>query len=301
MFLLLRACIGFQQHRRKMVFAGMIGLALLVACVMGIPLCNKYVWSPLNTMSPHEVQHREKNAPILSEFWAFFVKQVSVEQEIDNVEDSFHNIKVFLAHSSCHDLPTLTTVDEYTETSELHTETVYMLKNSEIILHASATTDNVESNPVMFYITKTVENYNHFDPHNPDTIEYHKGIQVGTKGNKKYSNIYYRVKEHDYYSVKIVVHRGQSDVTLNYNLTMNIKQLDIDSLNSSVIGIIKHDSDEKKIKAISLGNSQYCLFADIMESTINSTYNYTTIETHLQPRHDAGVGVSVSALIAFLH
>ena len=297
MHVLLYYKIGFRHHRRKLVLAGIIGLALFILCVVGIPLCNQYIWSPLNNLSPEEVQHRENSVPILSEFRDFFVKRVSVEQEIDEYDDSFHNIMIFLAHSSCYDLPTLTTVDEYTDTSELRTETIYMLANSKITLHASATTKQVESNPIMFYIAKTVENYIHFNPHNSDTIEYHEGIQVGTKGNIKYSDISYRVSEHDYYSVIITGHGQQSDVTLNYNLTLSIKKLDIDSLNSSAIGFIEYDSEVEK--PISFGNSQYCLFADIMESTIDYTYNYTTIETHLEPRHDVGIGVTVSALIAF--
>ena len=269
----------------------------LFISVVGIPICNHFVWSVLNEQSLHEeVEHREGNTPVLAQFGAFFIEQLSVEQE-NKPHESWHKISVYLAESSCDKLPTATTEVHYNETDRAEkTDPLYMLKYSELELHACATTKKVESNPVMFFVLRTIENFVNFDPKQPNSHDYYKGIPVGTRGKERCTEVSYKVTEHDYYSVACI---HPDDVTLVYNLTMRVRKVDINELaNSTIIDVIDPESDDQEVEnAISFGSHQFCLFADIKESAILSTYNYTTLETHIEPRYNTAVAITVSSLV----
>ena len=253
-----------------------------------------YVWSPLHHLSQsHDVQHREENVPILAQFDSFLVKQFYVEQEVDS-DDSSHTVKVYITNSACDDLATTTKQHHYTETSPPSTVPVYMLERSFILLHANTSTSKFENNPVWFYITRTVESSIHFDS---NAKEGRYRISVGKDGYWNFTTIAFSVHTNDYYLIRFIC---PPTVILKYTLKMNIRQLELDAINTTLVGTIGFNSDKKTGKKITFGTGEYCVFASIQESAYPSTYNYTTLETHTEPRIGAGVGVTVCVLLVFL-
>ena len=285
--------LALKKNRKIVVFIFSI---LVVAVVWGIggAVSFKYVWSPLHHVSSsHDVQHREGNVPILAEIDSFFVKGFYVEQEVDS-DDSSHTVSVYLPNSACDDLPTITRAQEYNETAPPSTIPTYMLQHSLVSLRASASTPNSENNPVFFYILRTVESSIKFDPSRKDS---RYRISVGKNSDPKPTNITVSIHESDYYSFRFSV---PSAVSLTYTLSVSVHQIDIDALNSSLIGTINADSDDGTTgKSLNFGTGKYCLLADIKESSITRTNNYTSLEAHMQPRVNAGVGITVSLVFLF--
>ena len=181
-------------------------IAVFVMGVLGIPLCYKYVWSPLHHLSvPYGTQHREGNVPILAQFNSFYVKQLSIKQEDASVDDdSYHKIIVYVENSVCNDLPTTTTVHKYNETfppPELIPVYIYA-ETFTISFHASASTTNQYVNTTYFYVIRTVENSIHFDPNCKDCR--HK-IGVGKNGGSLTTHLVIQIPANDYYSYKFRV------------------------------------------------------------------------------------------------
>ena len=170
-----------------------------------------------------------------------------------------------------------------------------MLKNSKILLHTCASTEGKEYNPIFFYIIRTVANSIHFSPNQKDNFK-HK-IIVGKYGFTNSTRIFYQVTENDYYSVRFS--SISSDITLTYNLTMTIKQVDLDDVNSTWTGTT-YDDGQSVGESIKLGTGKYCLFADIQDSSRLKTHNYTTLETHMQPRVGVVLGVTGILFLAFV-
>ncbi|CAI8011202.1 hypothetical protein GBAR_LOCUS7269 [Geodia barretti] len=277
----------------KLKIVVFVGVALMLS-VAGVALCSMYVWSPLHNLSQsHDVQHRENNVPILAQFDSFLVKQFYVEQEVDS-KDSSHTVYVYLTNYPCNELPTTIKLHHYSEVFPPSTIPVYMLEHSYILLHANAITSKFENNPVFFYITRTVESSIHFDS---TSKEGRYRISVGKDGYLNSTNISVSVHASDYYSFRFIVPQA---VTLTYNLTLMIRQIDLDAFNATLVGTIGFNSDDQRAgEKIKFGTGEYCVFASIHESAYPATYNYTTLDTHTQPRISAGVGVTVSVLLVF--
>ena len=117
--------------------------------VLGIPLCYKYVWSPLHHLSvPYMVPSIARE---MCQFLLSLTLFLSSRQEDASADDdSYHEIIVYVENSVCNDLPTTTTVHKYNETfppPELIP--VYMLEHSTISFHAST---NQYVNTAYFYV-----------------------------------------------------------------------------------------------------------------------------------------------------
>ena len=268
----------------------------LLVGVVALPVCSHYVWSPLSQLpSAHDVQHHEGNIPILAEVNSFLTKQVTIQQEADS-HDSLHKIFIYMADSSCNDLPVLsTTIDRYNLT---HTEDiipVYMLEKSKIDMYICASTQHSENNPLIVYILRTVEEILSFDGH-LHKWDYHKNLPVGKGGQWICTNITKVIRERDYYSIRFA---HFSDVTVTYDLNITINTVNIDAINATLVGHFEadDDQDQQASETISFGTEKLCLFADIDDSAIPFTHNYTTLETHLKPRYGAALGITVSMTV----
>ena len=259
-------------------------------------ICAIYVWVPLHNLTKsHDVQHREGNVPILSQLNSFVVEKFRVVQEIDS-KDSLHIVSVYLPNYGCNGLPTNTTTHHYNEIFPPTADSTYMLEHSHISLQASATTEEPEYNPIFLYITKTVEKSINFDG---DQKKGRYSIFVGVDGSLRRTNIPHPITESDYYSIRFST--VPPNVNLTYNLTLKIKKVDLGALNLAPVGTIyPNSSDQTLEKNIDFGTGEYCLLADIRNSAIVSTHNYTTLETHMEPRLDAGIGITVGSLLAFI-
>ena len=269
-------------------------MALLL--VAAISLCSKFVWAPLGQSSSHSIQHRERNIPILAQVNAFLSERISIQQDYDE-DDSLHTISIYLSDSDCDDLPTLITSRNYSGTTPPDIVPVYMLEGSQIAANIYASTDKTESNPLIMYILRTVEDYLLFDPHHLHTKDYRRKIPVGTNKQPKHTKFTYKIHDRGYYSVRF----SHPDITLTYNLTTVIKHLNIDAINATLVGILRPDDDDQKTgTTISFETRKQCLFADIQESSIQTTNNYTTIKTSLVPRCDAALGITLSVTIFIL-
>ena len=272
-------------------------IAVLVMGVLGIPLCYQYAWSPLHHLSlSYGVQHREGNVPILAQFNSFFVKRFWIKQEDYSVDDdSYHEIIAYLENSACTDLPTITTVYKYNEAfPPPQLVPVYMLEHSTISFQASASTPNDYSNTAYFYVIRSVENSLHFDPNCKDCR--HR-IRVGQNGVSLTTSLVLQIPSNDYYSFKL---RVPQVVTLTYNLSVEVKQVDIDATNSTILGTIYPNSDDQTTgKSVGLQSGQQCLFADIVFNS-NITHDHTFLEVNIEPRLDAGIGITVSLLLILL-
>ena len=284
-------------HSKKcVVYTIAIPTLLSLVGVVALSVCSVYVWSPLSQLpSAHDVQHREGNIPILAEVNSFLTKQVTIQQEID-FDDALHKVYIFLSDFACSELPTLTVIQYYNETSVKNIDPVYMLEHSEIEVSICASTQNPHHNPLIFYILRPVEEYLAFDPHHLGNKVFHKIIPVGRNNESKCTPVVRNIRERDYYSMKFIV---RDDVTFTYNLTMTIKQVDIEAINNTtIVGILYPDNDEDQetSKTISFGTENLCLFADIKES-IPSINNYTTLQTHLKPRYGTALGITVSMTV----
>ena len=201
---------------------------------------------------------------------------------------------VFLSHENCHHLPTNDIEHQYDGTTTKNSiDPVYMLEGSNITTNICASTKYSGSYCVEVYILKGVHEYLYFDPR---TSIYYKSIPVGTNKEEKCTYIIFRITIKDYYSVKFL---PPPHVSLTYNLTMQVRSLNIDDLrNTSFVGTIEPDDDSEVIDIpIGLGTSQYCLFAYIQESSDPLSDNYTSILVNPVPRPVALV-ISVS-LTAF--
>ena len=275
-----------------------IAAALVVVSIVGIPLCSKYVWLPLHDLSSTQyMQQCEGNAPILAEFNSFFVKSFHVRQRIKSgLDDSLHKIYIYLANRVCNDLKVSTTTCIFNDTFPPPNHPVYMLENSVISLHACASTE-VSDNPVLFYIIETVENYIDFNPRHPPSKGYQKRISVGKNGVSIPTKYMVPLSQSDYYTLKF---EKPKDVTLTYNVSLEVRQIDTDAENTTLLGVIGRTNHNQTVgTTIKLGYGDYCLFADIQGSSHTTTRNYTTLETHLEPRVDAGVSITVLFLLVF--
>ena len=275
-------------------------VAVVIVAVVGVPICHTFVWSPLQRLpTDTSLQHREGNQPIIAEFDSFLVKQFYLQQCVaSDSDDSLHKIYVYLEKQSCSSLPSTTTVHEYDEISPPPTIPVYMLRDSLISLHTSASTNGSENNPVLFYVIRTVEGYFDFINSGYTTsTDKRWRIHVGKHGNKTHTNISLTITEDDYYSIQFS--RGVSgSVDLTYNLTVEIQHIDMQALNTTPVGTLDPTSEVNKIsKSFGFGTGKYCLFGDIHESTDTSTHNFTSLETHVGRRVGPGVGITVSALL----
>ena len=271
----------------------LVTIALLL--IVAVSVCSKFVWAPLNQSSPHRVQHRERNIPILAQVNSFLTERVSIEQDVDE-DDSLHTISMYLSDSDCDDLPTLVTSHNYNGTIPPNIAPVYMLEGSEISANISASTKNSESNPLFMYILRTVEDYLLFDPYHLNKRDYRARIHVGKNNQPEHTQITYKVHKRDYFSVRFSQY---SDIMLAYNLTMTIKHLNIDAINATLVGVLlsSDEDDQKTGSTISFGRNIQCLFADIQENSIN---NYTTIKTSLEPRYSAAFGITLPVTIVIL-
>ena len=86
-------------------------------------------------------------------------------------------------------------------------------------------------------------------------------------------------------------------VTLTYNLSVEIKQVDVDALNGTILGTII-SGDQATGKSVGLQTGQECLFAYIVYNS-NVTHDYMFLEVNVEPRLDAGIGITVSLLLIF--
>ena len=68
-------------------------------------------------------------------------------------------------------------------------------------------------------------------------------------------------------------------VTLTYNLSVEIKQVDVDALNGTILGTIISD-DQATGKSVGLQSGQHCLFANIVYNS-NVTHDYTFFEVNV--------------------
>ena len=273
-----------------------IVFATLLLSAFGIALCTNYVWIPLHNLTQsHDVQHREGNVPILLQLSSLLVKKFRVVQEVD-LKDSLHTVSVYLPNYGCNELRTTTTTQHYNASAPPPDIPIYMLEHSHISLHTCATTKEDENNPVFFYITKTVEKSINFDGNQKKGRH---AISVGIDDSFKYTTISSLITSSDYYSIRFS--EIPSNVTLMYNLTVTIIKVDLDAVNTTRVGTITPDSDDRTLeRSIDFGTGEYCLLADIKDSAKQKTNNYTTLETHTEPRVGAAVGVTVGLLLVFI-
>ena len=88
-----------------------------------------------------------------------------------------------------------------------------------------------------------------------------------------------------YYSFQLTVPQV---VTLTYNLSVEVKQVDVDA---TILETIYPDSDDQTTgKSVGLQTGQECLFADIVYNS-NVTHDYMFLEVNVEPCLDAGIGV----------
>ena len=264
----------------------------IVLMIVALTLCSVFVWSPLSHLSPLKAQHSEGNIPILTQVDVFVTEQISVQQIVD-VDDSSHRVPLYLSGTKCRDLPTTLALQNYSE-PQISIPPVYMLEHSEIEARICASTTQLESNRVVFYILRTVGNYISFNPHHPNENDYHKSVPVGTNGTKKCTVITRTLNDRDYYSVKF---HSPEHVVLTYNLTMRIRQLDSSALNTTPIGVIEPENDQKIGKNIPFQIKQYCLFANIQHTSFSSTNNYTSLEVQFKPRKGATLGITLPVVL----
>ena len=263
---------------------------------VGVPLCYKYVWSPLHYLSPsRDVQQREGNAAILAEFDSFLVERFHVKQKIEeDPDDSRHNVSVYLPNIPCNELQFTKITLQYNESFSPPLYPMYMLEHSLLSLHAFASTSDSENNPAFFDVLRSIKDSINFNQQPPSSKYFRKQIKIGEQTNVSLS-----ISDSDYYAVHFSV---PAEVTLTYSLSMEIRQIDVETINDTLFGAINARSDDQVVgESVKFGIGQYCLLADVWESNRQATHNYTTLETHMEPRVAAGVAITVSLLfVAFL-
>jgi hypothetical protein len=284
-------------RKKAILVIVLFSVAFITVSVVGLTVCSKYVWAPLHDLSsPRDVRQCEGNVPILAEYDSFFVKEFTVNQQVrGDLYDSFHTVFVFLSNTACSNLPIVVTTESYNETSELPYGPVYMLKNSIISLNVCASTKSPDDDPLILYILKTVEKFLNFDPKHPSKQYYRKHILVGNNGFTNCTNISLVLSQSDYYTINFLLPKG---ITLVYNITVNIKQIDVDAVNTTLLGTFKSSDGDQTIRdTVKLGTGKHCLFADIQTSSNATSQDYTTLELQAEPRVNAGVGITVTALL----
>ena len=216
-----------------------------------------------------------------------------------DIYDSFHTVFVYLLNTACNDLPSNTTTQRYDESSQPPYGPVYMLKNSVISINICASTRNSDNDPLILYILKTVENFLNFDPKHPSKEYYRKHILVGNNGYTNCATISLTISTDDYYTIYFSPPKG---VTLHYNITMTIRQIEVDAVNNStLLGVFKPSNGDQTLKdGIKFQSGRYCLFADIQKSSNATSQDYTTLEVETGPRVNAGAGITATVLIVFL-
>lgn len=272
---------------------------ILVAAVV---VCSKYVWSPLHQLSPYEAKQYEGSIPILGEVDPFLTQTICINQDVD-FDDSLHEISVYIAKENCHRLPYTTTLTLYNE-EQMAIHPVYMLEHSEIKMYnICASTEGPESNPISFFILRGISEYINFNPHDKTSYYRYYSFQVGTDGKKKCKHFTLKIPESDYYSIKIFP-PSTPPITLNYNLTMYTRHLDIKAMNKTLIkvGVIEPDNDDnqKTSTHIPFATKKYCLFAEIEKTTMQSTNNFTSLGVVPVPRYGASLVITVLPVVFFL-
>ena len=287
-----------KDNRRKISI--LLVIAVVIWGTVGIPICYKFVWSPLSSVPLSKVvQHQEGNVPIVSEINSFIVEEFHIQQKVTvDSEDSLHTVYVYMKDTLCNDLPTTTTFYVHNETSPPPSIPVYMMKGSHISLNASASTKGPDNNPIVFYVLRTVEDYFTFNPHNPPKKGYRKHIPVGNDGVSRQTNFSQPISTSDYYSIRF--EGDLNTIDLSYSLLIKIKRIDIDAVNATPIGILYPKSGFKIInESLRFGTEKYCVFADIEESSSRYIHNSTALETRMEPRVLAGATITACTLFAF--
>lgn len=287
----------FGSTRTWKCIVGLLVIPLLLLVVVAVPVCYHYVWSPLSHISSHNVQLSEGSIPILDEINSFLTQKVIVRQE-NIIDDSLHNISVYFSDSACGSLPTATTVDHHNDVHSRDIQPVYMMEGSIVYIYVCATTERHESNILFLYMLRSVEEFLAFDPHHLDKMDSFIKLPVGVRGSPLCSPLTIKIQRRNYYSFKFY---GSDDISVTYNVTMTVKQLDISAINATLVGVFKPKNNEKEkaVKTISFGTGKKCLFADVQETSLKSTNNYTTLETHLEPRYSAALGITITMILLF--
>lgn len=280
-----------KNNKGSIITFTILSVAMLV---IGVIVCTRYVWQPLHILSTSSttVQHREMNVPILSEINSFFVNGFYLEQEFE-YDDSLHIVDVYLTHSACSDLPTVTNTRDYFYLLPLNTLPVYMLRGSLVTFSANASTHNSEYNTAFFYVIRTVDGDLDFNPHQKDG---RYSIKVGLHSSNHSTLLKIPIDSDDYYSFQL---RIPERVIILYTLSVTYKQVNISDVNNhSMLGTL--NEDERIGTSIGFGTGRHCLFANIRKSADKTTSNYTSLRLHLDPRVDAGVGITLFVIFVSL-
>ena len=265
------ATVNTSQWKLKVLI---YGLGILILCAVVIPAvipCYLFVWSPLiDLQHPNTAQQLDGSTVILADMNSYFVKNVTVK-EIEKEDDVSHKIDLYITQQECKNLPTNTTSNVYNGTKLKNVNSTYMLAGSRVDLHVHASTMYSVSKAIAFYIVATVDSST-FDPHDTTAHKYH--INVGTNGIIEPTSITYKIQSSNYYSLIFVV--PHEPVNLSYEMTVEIRSIDLIALNTNAFGCLKRNGDSAHAKLVHW-QSHYCLIAFIYRSIIISPYIHTKV------------------------
>ena len=260
------------QWKLKVLIYGLVILVLFA--IVSIPVvipCNHFVWSHLRDLQQSRIaQQLDGSTVILADMNSFFVKEVTVKEK-EKEDDFSHQIDLYITQQECKSLPTNTTSHVYNGTKLQNVDSTYMLAGSSVDLQILASTTYPNSKTIGFYIVATVDSST-FDPHNTPAHRY--PINVGTNGNMEGTNITHEIQRSNYYSLMFVV--PLEPVTLSYEITVEIRSIDLTALDTTAFGSLRRNGDSVKAK-LAHWQSHYCLIAFIYSYTIISPYIHTEV------------------------
>ena len=248
---------------------GIVILSAIVAALAAVP-CYFLVWSPLRDLQqPCIAQQLDGSTIILADMNSFFVKNVTVK-EIEMEDDVSLQIDLYITQQECKNLPTNTTSRVYNGTKLNNVSSTYMLAGSRVDLHVYASTTYSISKTIGFYIVATVDSST-FDSH---TSAHRYPVNVGINGNMEPTNVTHKIEISNYYSLMFVV--PPEPVTLSYEMTVEIRSIDLTALDATAFGSLRRDGDSAQAKLIQW-QSQYCLIAVVYSYTNISPYIHTEV------------------------
>ena len=222
------------------------------------------------------------------------MKNVTVEGIV--MEDDFPlQIDLYITQQECKNLPTNTTLHEYKGTELKNVNSTYMLTGSKVDLRVLASTEGLKSKSIGFYIVPIVDSSD-FDRHN--TKAHRHPIKVRTNGTMKETNITCEIQSSNYYSLQFSPLK--MPVTLSYEMTVEIRSIDLTKLDTTAFGSLRSDGDSRSVQAkLTQWQSHYCLIAFIYSSTNMYHYIHTKVIFTLDYTKTLGLTVPLVTVWTF--
>ena len=182
--------------------------------------------------------------------------------------DSMHTIDVFRIESRCKDLKTNSTNYFYfgnRKESINVSYTYYLLEGSEIYYNVSASSNSSKINYIHFYVIEGLNKAREFDHSHEDDDDYafFQNARIGVNGNLHSSHIHHKVKNANYYAIKIFINSKVLVNKAEYNLTVKKIFIDLDETENIPLNNTITSEEDPATFSFPFRYQSWCLVADI--------------------------------------